>query len=303
MNTFVILVILWKKAKAKHIRNNFVINQCVMDALASVALLLTWANISPFLNITLVEGSWNSWAICRFWISNIFLWPFLMVSTSNLIIVTVERYVKVVHPLYHKVSFNKTKEKILLVIPWVFGIMFGASILLNSTKLEGNTCLINVFPSKLVYYIVGTSVFMFQLVVPLATFMFCYLKMFWVLSKRNAVFPQGASTTSGHEGQESRNKKAQKNVIITLSVVALAYVICWIWNSMLFIMVNYGVFSPTVFGQPFHHFSVCMIYLNCCINPFIYIIFIKGFKEDMKLFLKFCFTRTGNNSIEASLSN
>ena len=303
MNTFVILVILWKKAKAKHIRNKFLINQCVIDALAAVALLLSWANISPFFNINIVQGSWSSWAICKFWTSNLFLWPFLLASTANLIVVTMERYLKIVHPLYHKVSFTKIRENILLVVPWLFGTIFGGSILLNFTKIEGNECLKNVFPSELSSYIVGTSVFVFQFLFPLATFIFCYLKMFWVLAKRNAVFPQGASTMSGQENQESKNKKAQKNVIITLSVVALAYVICWIWNSVLFILVNYGVLSPSVFQQPFRHFSVCMIYLNCCINPFIYIIFIKGFKEDMMLFLKFHFPCMGINSIDVSLSS
>ena len=288
MNAFVVLVMRWKKSKAKHVANKFLINQCIVDATASVVLLFSWDNLGPFLNVVLDESSLKSWAFCKLYISNFFLWPVLMSSTANLIIVTVDRYLKVVHPVFHKMSVTKKIENILLVCVWLFGFLFAGSILFSYAKVKGNVCLLNAFPSVRIAQIAGTIVFTVQFIIPIVTFFFCYIGMLRVLRKKNKTTAsvQNSAMTTSSESQEATKKRIQKNIIITLAVVAAAFVVCWVWNSVLFILVTYGVFSAAAFQSTFYHFSICMIYLNCCSNPFIYIIFMKGFKDDILSFIK-----------------
>jgi hypothetical protein len=67
----------------------------------------------------------------------------------------------------------------------------------------------------------------------------------------------------------SSTQRAHRNLTKTVILVCVGFVICWSASQWWFFLYNLGY--PLVFGDPLYNFTVIMVSLHCCINPFIYI--------------------------------
>ena len=56
--------------------------------------------------------------------------------------------------------------------------------------------------------------------------------------------------------------RARRNVIKTLALVSIAFVVCWTWNQMYFFIFNLG--KKLSLSSPFYHFTVITVYVNSC---------------------------------------
>ena len=63
--------------------------------------------------------------------------------------------------------------------------------------------------------------------------------------------------------------KAKRNILITLAWVCALYVICWTPQGVYFFIIN--MTGEIDFVSDFNNFAILMIYLNCCVNPFVYL--------------------------------
>ena len=83
----------------------------------------------------------------------------------------------------------------------------------------------------------------------------------WVLTRR---------ISSSLSGVKNDNFEiARTNTIKTLLLVALCFVICWSSNQIYYLMYNFGF--NVDWNSSFYQFTVVMAFLNCTINPFIYL--------------------------------
>ena len=87
--------------------------------------------------------------------------------------------------------------------------------------------------------------------------------------------------------------KAQNNLMKTMMLVSLGFVVCWSCNSWYYFAYNIG--APLSFNDPFYKFSVIMVSVHCCINPFIYII---NFDQFRSAVLRLCNRQLNANRIE-----
>lgn len=104
-NIMVLVVILSLAKMRKKLTSLFIINQSVVDALTAVFLLMT--TILPAdgrVYRTLADDLY-----CRLWVTRLPLWLCIHCSTYNLVALTLERYLSVVHPIKHKLMFNRFK--------------------------------------------------------------------------------------------------------------------------------------------------------------------------------------------------
>ena len=72
--------------------------------------------------------------------------------------------------------------------------------------------------------------------------------------------------------------KANKNVTITLLVVAVSYAICWIPSQIDYILFNLGLRHGVFIGDVGRGIQL----LNVCINPFIYCFTYERFQKQLK---------------------
>jgi len=108
----IVLIVLFSLAKMrKKLTSLFIINQSIVDALTALFLLLTTV-LPPDGRVykSLADDFY-----CRFWVTRFPLWLCIHCSTYNLVALTIERYVSVVHPVVHKLAFNRVKGEHCLV--------------------------------------------------------------------------------------------------------------------------------------------------------------------------------------------
>ena len=123
-------------------------------------------------------------------------------------------------------------------------------------------CLLYIFwPSPLFKNAYGVFIFFITFLTPLMIFIFCYGRIVWILTRRIG---------SGLSGPKNNKfELARTNTIKMLLLVVLGFVICWSSNAIYYLMHNLG-FSVN-WNSTFYKFTVVMTFLNCTINPFIYL--------------------------------
>lgn len=98
---------------------------------------------------------------------------------------------------------------------------------------------------------------------------FCYRSIF---SQNNCVI-QGSKLT----GME----RARRNVIKTMLYITVVHILCWSLNQILYAASQiFGIYVDRN-GIPYI-MSVVIVYLNCWVNPIIYVTCYKAFRQDLK---------------------
>ena len=232
--------------------------------------------------------------------------------------ISLERYLAVVHPMWHKVYFTNTMANIIAVCIWFFGVAFIASIMIPTTGMVHGVCIMTYFwPSREIALAVGYLKIFVNLVIPFFLHSFCYARMLSTLRHRMArVSPKDDSTSTAQRGKPStsdtnattnwksnasvdhgsctssdkrhnplelQNEKAKRNVIKTLAIVTACYFICWMPNKIFIVMRLMGAIST--FGA-FFRATLILAFINCCINPIIYIGKYEAFRTGLSMLLR-----------------
>ena len=126
----------------------------------------------------------------------------------------------------------------------------------------------------------------------------CYGKIVWVLTRRiNTDLMKNKSLVNNSQNirvkpaselagpGRDKFQLARKNTIKTLFIVGLFFVICWSRNQIIYFMYSCGY--NVNFNSAYVMFTVFMVFLNCTVNPFVYLIKYRDFQEAWKQFF-FC---------------
>ena len=175
-NTFVVVVIVGFTSMYKQIANFFVINQSIIDAVSSLLAIAQLASsFAP--NIVLIPNHFASEFYCRVWQSQLLLWGAYAASTYNLVVLTIERYIKIVHPIAHKNSFTPRRAKFLLLFVWLFGFL-QVSYGIPTTIIIDSSCSTNaLWPNEVTQQVVAILFIAIQYWIPLLVFIVSYSKM------------------------------------------------------------------------------------------------------------------------------
>ena len=233
-------VILNHRSMLKAFTNLYILNQSAIDGCASVILLTT----------TLLEDSGRYLqgaaddAFCKTWLTNWPLWGLLVSSSYNLVAMTMERYLAVVYPIWHKV--NMTHKKVIgsLVLAWFTGLFYQGAFKIPTTRIEDGKCLLfQIWPSFQTRRSVGVLTSVVQYWVPLVLLCAFYTRMAVVLHRRiRPVTDSGSGLATGtgidRTNQTDSMARARRNVIKTLAIVSFCFILCWTWNQMYFFVFN-----------------------------------------------------------------
>ena len=157
-------------------------------------------------------------------------------------------------------------------------------------------CLLYTYwPSHLFSSAFGVFLIFIQFIIPLIILVYCYGRIVWNLSKRIGSYLNSydswshskASTTETVVNSSSNDKfqLARKNTIKTFLLVGIFFIICWSNNQVYYLMYNLGF--EVDWNSTYYQFTVLMVFLNCTINPFIYLAKYRDYQIAlMKLFGK-----------------
>ena len=134
-----------------------------------------------------------------------------------------------------------------------------------------------------------------QFIGPVIILIFCYGRIAWTLTRR-IDSNLGTSEFSTSEVENKINKKFQKarnNTIKTVLLVGICFIICWVNDEVYLLMYFLGYDAD--WNSLYYKFCVSMVYINCTVNPLVYLI---KYKDYQRAFKSLCLTHLSKSAVE-----
>ncbi|CAL8275068.1 unnamed protein product [Lota lota] len=261
-NTLVIHIVL-HYSKTESVTNIYILNLAVADELFMFGL--------PFLA---VQNTLQFWPFGSFMCRLVMTVDSINQFTSIfcLTVMSVDRYLAVVHPIYSTRWRRPRVAKAVNVTVWVlsFIVVLPVVIFANIQK-AGGTCNIawpqptEIWPAAFIIYTSTVGFFC-----PLLIICLCYLLI---------VFKIRSSAKKVH-ATSSKRKKSERKVTRMVVIVVAVFVFCWLPFYALNI-VNLLVVLPPEY-QGVYYFVVVLGYANSCANPIVYGFLSDNFKRGFR---------------------
>ena len=315
-NLLVVIVVRKQKKLFLQVKSVYIINQSFIDGLTSAVLVpmsLLRADLLPAME------PFTAQIYCKLWLSQVPLWGLMASSTYNLVAISIERYMAVAHPLWHKTSFTDTKSRVSMIVIWLFGVSYVTLLMVPTSRVDHGICFCSpsyFWPSREAASAVGLLRIFVSWLLPFVVHCVCYSRILVILSTRVAhsygtnttapgpscvtpnanrnmdVLPStSAAVKTSHflpppglytpqnlldNVRQKQNDRTRKNVINTFAVVTACFFLCWTPQKIFMIMYAFGIVST--FGNVYQ-VTTLLVFVNCCINPLIYIAKLDAFKK------------------------
>ncbi len=278
-NAFVLFIIWSYKPLRQYHTNLYIANQSMIDAIGSVLVIIAVSEDGCMDQVVSGLSGLSGVLYCKLWKSQVWMWGCFMCSTTNLVIITLERYAEVVYPIWHKSFMTQTKAYSLIVLVWIIGMGRGLALGITTSGVTNGVC--NtwiIFPSKAIATFNGVFDFVIAFFIPVMLMIFCYVHM--ALTLKRKVNPTSTSITPAEKTREIKMARFRRNIILTMATVCLCFVLCWCWNVTWFFLQTIG--CPLPWSTAYYHFSLFAVFFNSLINPIIYIARYEHFKKAVR---------------------
>lgn len=261
-NTLVIHIIL-HYSKIESVTNIYILNLAIADELFMLGL--------PFLA---VQNTLHSWPFGPFMCRLVLTVDSINQFTSIfcLTVMTIDRYLAVVHPIRSSKWRRPQVAKIINGTIWALSFLVVLPVVIFSNiQKKGGTCNIawpepsNIWRAAFIIYTSTVGFFC-----PLLIICLCYLLI---------VFKIRSSGKKVHATSTKRRKSERKVTLMVIIVVAL-FVLCWLPFYLLNI-INLLVALPPEY-QGLYFFVVVLGYANSCANPIVYGFLSDNFKRGFR---------------------
>ena len=81
------------------------------------------------------------------------------------------------------------------------------------------------------------------------------------------------------------NSAAKRNAVVTSLMICCGFIACWSLSEILFFLSLINMYTLDYSGG-FYHFTEVLVYLNSCINPFIYAAKYREFQTGVRRMLQ-----------------
>jgi len=247
-------------ASEQHKKHLLIFNQNLFDLCSCLLLVITYS--LKLCNIYL-EGSSGYW-LCIMLLSDNFIWCSINGSVVNLMSVTVERYLIVVHPALSKKLLSKPVRCLVAAFAWVAGLVYNMTMSFFTTAVIDGVCYgFVIWNSRVAELTYGIWNFISFFIVLIFIFVFCYGRILVVIRRQASVMAaHGSSTAQTHTSQ------MQTSVIKTMLFVSVLYVITWLPDYTYHLMINVNPSIKHV--DSVYYILISLAFFYMCINPFIY---------------------------------
>lgn len=270
--------------------NAFVVSLSVADFLVAVLVM-------PFSLVRSIDSWHFGRCFCR---AHFFLdVTFCTSSIFNLSCVALDRYIAVCDPLHYPARMCPRRVAMLLLLCWILPLVISSlcvslgmytqsplAVVSSSTQQDTQTCLATFD----VPYAIATSAISFF--IPMGFMLFAYGKIFKVAQRQarwihatdhhtgqlqmNQSPMRADSTTQVQAHVERYSLKKERKAAKTLGLIMGVFLFCWLpffCVNMVHPLKGYSI-SPLVLEA-----SMWLGYANSCLNPFLYVLFNKNYRQ------------------------
>ena len=261
-NALILYALVASKQHKKHI---LIVNINALDLLGCVSLVITYSVKLCNIRLTGTSGYW----LCVMILSENFVWWGVTGSRISLAIITIDRYLKVVHSAWSKKKLRNWMIYSAMAFSWSSPLIYCVTMAFTTTAVINGVCYAAVMwdsqVAKMIHIIWNVTSFY---VIIILIIIFCYWRILVVIRRQ-------ASAMATHSGPgpstaQTQSHQMQTNVIKTMILVSAFYAITGFPTTVYYLLLNMGVNVSLHEGG--YYASVFLLFLYSCTNPFIYAI-------------------------------
>ena len=260
-NALVLYALVVSKQHKKHV---LIVNQNALDLVSCISLVLLYLLRLCNLYLSGVLGHW----LCIIILSEYLVWCGTNGSIINLAIVTIDRYLKVVHPIWSRKYLRTWVVYCAVSFAWISSIIYNAVVVFftSEVKRDGECYGYIVFKEKwhrklyAIWYVLS-----FYFII-LAIFIFCYGRILAAIRRQANVM--AAHSGPGSISAQAQSNQIQSNVIKTMVLVSVFYAVAWLPSIIYYLLMTFSIELHFVDAR----YYVCMFiaFSYSSANPFIY---------------------------------
>jgi len=186
----------------QHTNNVLIVHQNALDLFTSFFMIVTYTTRLCNVHLTGSVGYW----LCTMIISECLSWWGTIASAINLAIITVERYLKVVHPVWSKNKLKNWMIYLAMVTTWIISLINNIAVVFPTSGVIDGVCypymIWNNKAARMFYF---TWNFVSFYLIILVIFVFCYWRIIVVIRRQARVMAShaaGGSSVAQHQLNE-----------------------------------------------------------------------------------------------------
>jgi len=236
-----------------------IVNQNALDLYSCVFLIITYGMKLFNIDLTSSLGYW----LCMFVLSENLLWCGVYGSFVNLTLIAIERYLKVVHPVWSKKHLRKWMIYAAIAFVWISSIIHQMAVAFEASAVINGACIgFAVWKSPVSRLAYGIFYFLAAYVIVLVIFVFCYWKMLIAIRRQARVM--ASHNTAGVSASQAQSNKIQSNLIKTMILVCAFYAVAWLPLNIYFLLMNLSL--PLTFLDASYYSVLFIAFLYICAN-------------------------------------
>jgi len=250
-------------ASKQHKIHVLIVNQNALDLFSCIFLVITYS--VKLCNIHLT--GWFGYWLCVLILAEIILWGGIIGSIINLAIITIERYLKVVHASWSNRKLRNWMIYSAMAFAWIGSITYCTILGFFTCAVINGVCYIMIFKSeasKLFWFVWN---FVSFYIVILFIFIFCYGRILLVVRRQAKVM--AGHSAAGSNTAETQLNQMQMGVIKTIILVCGLYAVMWLPNNISTLIMALSP-NPNQFLLSGYYATLFLAFLYTCCNPFIY---------------------------------
>jgi len=279
-------------ASEEHKKHMLIFNQNLLDCFTCLLLISSYSLKLRNIYLTGLGGYW----LCMLFTSENLLWCSIDAAKTNLMIITIERYLKVVYPTWSKKKVGKWVLYSAMAFAWISGFANMFSVTLATSDVIDGVCYAYAFwlsPTAHKVYVIWSAVSYY--VVLLLIFIFCYWRILVVIRRQASVMAgHGASATTQVQSQQ-----IQTNVIKTMVPVCAVYAIADFPLQAFGLL--HGFAANIARPEAGYYATLFLSFFYICANPFIYAVKFDPVKRVLLRLIPVC--QTSVQSAESAEMN
>jgi len=191
------------------------------------------------------------------------------VSILNLAIITIDRYLKVVHPTWSRKYLRTWVIYSAAALAWFLGTVYNTVLVFTTTAVIDGYCYgYLIYGGDLQSKVYAIWYFVSFYVIILVIFIFCYGRILVAIRRQASVMAShNASGPSAAQAQAHSNQ-IQSNVIKTMIIVSVFFAIAFLPSNVYFLFVMLDKNLPVV--DSYYYLTKFLAFCYISANPFIY---------------------------------
>lgn len=272
-NALVLYILITRSDYLKRSYNIFIFSLATTDIIASIMLVFSLYLYLP----PIPDGEGSKEAYCKIIWSAWTLFTLGYISIYTCLALTIERWLAVLKPhIYTAVRPRHAIKAVALV--WIVGIAVNVSTIFrvkyNKTKEQCSWTFLKVGNEELPWLD-----FTLQSIIPFSFMIILYSHIIYTLKR----LPFKAI---------GRRHPVRKTTMVALAASS-AMIIGWLPSRVSFMLSKFGYVDP---NGVFHYCLVMLSLSNSCVNPFIYNVYNRQFRNDCKEVVRNLFSLCTNST-------